>query len=104
MERIEKLKEFLKESPDDCFMKHALALEYVKIHNDTEAEKIFTELLDKNPAYIGSYYHLAQLLVRKGQEKEAAFYYEKGMAEARKAGEQRAYNELQAAREEMDFE
>ena len=30
MEKIEKLRNFLKDSPDDPFLKHALALEYIK--------------------------------------------------------------------------
>ena len=30
MEKIEKLKSFLNNSPEDPFLKHALALEYIK--------------------------------------------------------------------------
>jgi len=36
MDRIEKLKEYLQVSPADCFLLHALALEYIKLNNDNE--------------------------------------------------------------------
>ena len=39
MNRIEKLMEFMKEKPGDSFVKHALALEYIKLGNDVEAGK-----------------------------------------------------------------
>ena len=35
MERIEKLKEFLRASPADSFLQHALALEYIKTGDDS---------------------------------------------------------------------
>ena len=35
MEKIEKLKSLLRDSPDDPFLKHALALEYIKMGNET---------------------------------------------------------------------
>lgn len=99
MERIEKLKEFLKENPNDNFLQHALALEYIKLGNDDEAKKIFEKILEHDPAYIGSYYHLGKLLERNGDEPGAIKVYEKGMEEANKAGENHAYGELRGAYE-----
>ncbi len=40
MERIEKLKEYLKTNDKDSFLQHALALEYIKIGNDEEAKNL----------------------------------------------------------------
>ena len=79
MERIEKLKEFLRESPTDSFLQHALALEYIKTGNDEEAQKLFEDILQREPGYIGSYYHLAKLLERNGNTEAAIKWYEKGM-------------------------
>ncbi len=62
MNRIEKLKEYLKSADKDSFLQHALALEYIKIGNDEEARKLFNEILHREPTYIGSYYHLGKLL------------------------------------------
>ena len=67
MEKIEKLKSFLINSPGDSFLKHALALEYIKLGDEAEARKLFLEILEHDPAYIGSYYHLARLLERTGE-------------------------------------
>ncbi len=104
MDRIERLKDFLKTSPDDSFLQHALALEYIKIGDDALARKTFDELLQKNENYVGSYYHLAKLLERNNEREAAIAVYEKGMQKAREAGDGHAYNELQAAYEDlMDY-
>lgn len=103
MERIEKLKEFLQTNPSDSFLQHALALEYIKLGNDDEARRLFEEILKREPGYVGSYYHLAKLLERIEQTDEAIVVYEKGMEEAKKAGDNHAFGELRGAFEELTF-
>jgi len=104
MDRISKLQEYLASSPNDSFLLHALALEYIKIDNDGEARKLFENILQQDPKYVGSYYHLAKLLERTGENELAIQWYEKGMAAAKEAGDQHSYNELQAAYEDLaDF-
>jgi Tfp pilus assembly protein PilF len=103
MERIEKLKELLKETPDDNFLQHALALEFIKKGEEEEARSIFEELLKKDEDHIGSYYHLAKLLERNDEKEAAIAWYEKGMARAKLSGDQHSYNELRSAYEELIF-
>ena len=103
MDRIEKLKEFLRTDPNDSFSKHALALEYIKLGDDATARRLFEEVLTADPAAIGSYYHLGKLLERTGEDKLALQWYEKGMEAAKTAGEKRAFNELRAAYDELAF-
>jgi Tfp pilus assembly protein PilF len=103
MDRIAKLKEFLQASPGDNFLKHALALEYIKIGDDPTAQSIFEEILTQDPDYIGSYYHLAKLLERTGDTDAAVKWYEKGMEVAKKAGDLHALGELRSAWEELTF-
>jgi Tfp pilus assembly protein PilF len=103
MDRIARIKEFLASSPGDSFLKHALALEYIKVEDDMAARNLFEEILEKEPGYIGSYYHLAKLLERSGTTAEAVRIYETGMEEAKKAGDHHAYNELKAAYEELIY-
>ena len=103
MDRIEKLKEFLIANPGDNFLQHALALEYIKLGYDDEARRLFEEILDRDPGYVGSYYHLAKLLERIGLIEEAIKVYERGMEIAKKAGENHAYGELRGAWEELTF-
>jgi Tfp pilus assembly protein PilF len=59
------------------------------------------EILTRDPFYIGTYYHLARLLERTGERDAAINCYEKGMAAAKRQGDQHAYNELQSAYEDL---
>ena len=101
MDRIEKLKEYLKTAQKDSFLQHALALEYIKKGNDDEARKLFVEILLREPTYIGSYYHLGRLLERTGETEKAITIYEKGMQEAKRAGDDHSFNELQGEYEDL---
>jgi Tfp pilus assembly protein PilF len=103
VERINKLKEFLITNPDDCFVQHALALEYIKIGDDETGKELFEKILSKNPEYVGSYYHLAKLLDRIGETQKAIDIYEKGMEEAKKVNDMHAFGELRSAYEELTF-
>ena len=103
MNRIDKLEALLKEQPDDSFMNHALALEYIKAGDEDKAEAVFRKILSTDPDYVGSYYHLGKLLERKEDEAGAVFIYKKGMEVAKRMGEMHAYNELRAACEYLEF-
>jgi Tfp pilus assembly protein PilF len=100
-ERIRQLETFLQQSPDDCFLNHALALEYIKLGDDEEAQRLFRKNLSQDPAYVATYYHLGKLLERLDAAEEAAALYEKGMEQARAVGDMHAYRELQAAFEDL---
>lgn len=102
MSRIEKLLEYLKTANKDSFLQHALALEYIKIGNDEEARRLFNDILLREPTYVGSYYHLGKLLERVADYERATRIYKRGMEEAKKAGDNHSYNELQGALEEIE--
>jgi Tfp pilus assembly protein PilF len=93
----------LLENPTDSFLQHALALENIKLGNEEEARRLFEEILNREPGYIGSYYHLGKLLERNNKTEEAVKVYEKGMEEAKKAGDNHAFGELRGAYEELTF-
>ncbi len=103
MDRIAKIREFLETNPKDNFLRHALALEYLKLGDDLLARELFESILIDSPDYIGSYYHLAKLLEKMQQTTMAIEWYEKGMEEAKKAGDNHAYSELQAAYEDLVY-
>ena len=103
MDRIERLKDFLKENPTDNFLQHALALEYIKLGDKDQARQIFEDILDRDPGYVGSYYHLAKLLEGLGENDLAISWYEKGMEVAKKLGDNHALGELRSAYEELKF-
>lgn len=104
MDRIAQLNAFLQNSPDDAFVQHALALEYIKRGDDVAARSLFEKVLSQNEDYVGSYYHLAKLLERTGDRDAAVAVYEKGLAKCKALGDNHAYNELLAAYEDfMDY-
>lgn len=102
MSRIEKLLEFLKADENDSFLQHALALEYIKVEQDADARRLFEAILERDPAYVGSYYHLGKLLERAGDTQAAIGVYRKGMAECKKVDDKHAYGELQGAVDELE--
>lgn len=100
MDRISKIKEMLQSQPNDSFLLHALGLEYLKLGEEAQAKDTFINLLIHNPNYVGTYYHLANLLVKLGENEDAVHYFEKGMEVAKMMKDQHSYNELQSAYEE----
>ena len=103
MNRIEKIKEMLITSPADSFLQHALALEYIKLGMEADARNLFETILEREPGYVGSYYHLAKLLERTGETDAAIKVYERGMEETKKVGDNHAFGELRSAYEELTF-
>ncbi len=101
MSRIEQLEQFLKDSPDDCFLKHALALECIKTGDDERALALFEANRSHDPKSIATYYHLGKLLERRGRQEEAIAVYEQGMEQARAAGDNHAYSELRSVHEDL---
>ena len=87
----------LAEQPNDPFLNHAMALEEIKLGRDEEAKALFENLLEHDPDYVGSYYHLGKLLERQGDEQKAMEVYERGMETAKKIGDMHALSELRAA-------
>lgn len=102
-DRIEKIKAFLKDNPSDCFLNHALALEYVKAGDEADARAHFELNMNNDPTYVATYYHLGKLLERVGEQEQAIAVYEKGMERAKAAKDMHSYNELQAAYEDLAY-
>lgn len=93
----------LQQMPGDNFLRHALALEYIKLDNDAAARVLFESILKDSPEYVGSYYHLAKLLERNGEAEAAIRWYEQGLQQAKAAGDTHSYNELLSAYEDLAY-
>jgi tetratricopeptide (TPR) repeat protein len=101
--RLELLEEYYRQDPSDPFNVYALAIEYLK--SDTgRSKEYFTELLEKHPDYLPSYYHAAKLFVDLDEKEKAIEVYEKGIALAKTKKEFKALRELQSAYDELMFE
>jgi len=102
-DRIEKLNQFLAQSPNDCFLNHALALEYIKIGDDLKAKDLFEKNISNDVNYVATYYHLGKLLERLQEKERAIQVYESGMKVAKQIGDNHTYNEIQAAYEDLVY-
>ena len=101
MERIHKLSEMLAASPNDCFLLHALGLEYVKKGDLEKAIYSFQKVIDCDPDYVGTYYHLAKTFEKVNKLPDAIRIYESGIGVATKMKDMHARNELQMALEDL---
>jgi thioredoxin-like negative regulator of GroEL len=93
--RKQQIEEMLAEDPNDTFLRYGLAMEYISAGADAEAVRCFKELLDLAPDYVAAYLQLAQAHIRMGQTQTAREVLTHGIAEAAKAGEQHAREEMQ---------
>ncbi|MBX2926346.1 MAG: tetratricopeptide repeat protein [Saprospiraceae bacterium] len=102
-DRMQNLLSLLETSPDDSFLLFAIAKEHETAGDLDKALAQYQLLGDKDPDYVGLYYHLGKLLERLEHTEEAKNAYEKGMKVAKKAGDRHAWNELSAANMDMEF-
>lgn len=103
MSRIDQIRQFLQESPEDAFLNYALAQEFISAGNDADAEILFQKLLSLHPDYTATYYHYGKLLERKQQTETATKIYKQGIEIAKQKREQHALSELQSALLELEY-
>ena len=104
MSRLEKLQQFLALEPDDSFTKYAIGLEYASMKEYPAAITHFEELLDKDPAYVATYYQLADAYRISGNNDKAIETYKTGITAAKNANDLHAASELQAAWDDLEDE
>ena len=93
--RLEKLIDFLKNEPNDPFLKYALATEYLALNEQEKALAYFEDLVQNHSDYVGTYYHLGKVYELLDRKSDAERTYEKGMQVARQANDRHAFSELQ---------
>lgn len=103
MNRVEQLKKFLEEDPNDPFNLYALALEYQKTDR-TLALRLFKQLTHEHPDYLATYYPMAKLYADLDDRGSACKAYEAGIEKSRQQQNMKALRELQAAYDELRFE
>ncbi|RED97989.1 tetratricopeptide repeat protein [Marinoscillum furvescens] len=102
-DRINQLKKFIEEDPNDPFPKYALALEHLK-DNKTISRQLFEELLEKHPDYLGTYYHAAALFAELDEFDIAEDIYKRGIDQAKNQKDAHSLKELQSAYLNFQFE
>ena len=103
-DRLPKLLQFLQQSPEDAFLLFAVAKEYEKRGDDTQAETHYQKLLDIHPDYTGLYYHLGKLHERNGNISRAIEIYDMGIAACNRVGAAKDRSELNGARMNLEID
>lgn len=101
--RLEILKRYYQEEPNDPFNGYALALELAK-QSRQEGLVIMKELLPKFPDYVPLYYQTAILLLELGLNSECKEIVVNGIATAKQQNEWKALRELQQLLQEVEGE
>lgn len=98
MDRLKHLKAFYEEDPEDPFTRFALAQEYLKRGDTGEALAFFEALVDTDPDYVGTYYHLGKLYERLDRVDDALATYDAGIAVAQEQRDRKNLSELKDAK------
>lgn len=103
LDRLELLKEFAKEEPENPFNWYALAIEYLSIEPN-ESEKYFNKLLNSFEAYLPTYYTAATFFSEREEQERARETFEKGITLAQQYQDLKALSELKNAFQNFLFE
>jgi cytochrome c-type biogenesis protein CcmH/NrfG len=99
--RRQMLEEFAVANPADPFARYGLAMECANQGDHSAAIANFEKLLAEHPAYISGYQQLGQLFARLSQSEKARAAFTSGIAAARRAGDNHAAEEMQAALDQL---
>src|ERR1700743_891478 len=99
--RLDKLLEFIKNEPNDEFLKYALATEYLRLNETDKALAYYEDLVNNHPNYTGTYYHLGKLYEALNRKQDAVKTYETGMRITKEKRDNHAFAELQGVYREL---
>ncbi len=102
--RLEQLKKMLEESPKDSFLLFAMAKEFENSERPLEALSLYKKLIQTDPDYVGTYYHIGKLCEMLSKDGEAISYYEQGLKVAQKIKDDHSYRELSAAKYNLEIQ
>ncbi len=94
MTRREKLEALLADSPDDVFLRYALAMELDKEEQHEASLSRLRELQSNDPPYVPAFFMAAQQLVRLSRIDEARAALRDGIERARQQGDAHAAGEM----------
>ena len=99
--RTELLEETLADSPDNTFVRYALAMELSNSSDPASAWLHFEYLLTRHPEYAAAYYQAGKFLAKQSRLDEARRVLAKGIEVTGRQGNLHAQSELQAALDEL---
>lgn len=102
--RLEILLDMYDENQHDSFILFAIAKEYEYQKNIDKAILTYEKLKEKDPSYVGLFYHLAALYQEREDYATALVTYEKGIEVAKKLADFHAMSELLNAKQNLEIE
>lgn len=101
--RIELLKKYIEEEPNEPFNLYALGCELMH-EAEEDALEYFERLLSDFADYLPTYYQAGILQAELGEEEIALSTFEKGIELAKAQGNTKTLRELQTAHQNLQFE
>jgi predicted Zn-dependent protease len=92
--RREKIETMLADTPEDQFLRYALALEMQKAGEHEPAIELLRGLMAETPPHVPSFLMAAQYLAKRAAYDEARAILRDGIEAARGQGEQHAASEM----------
>jgi Tfp pilus assembly protein PilF len=100
--RIEQLKAFIEQDPNDPFPRYALALEIEAGGDTASAVALLEDLLARAPRYVATYQQLGNLYQKQGAVAKARAILRAGIAAAKQEGDGHAAGEMTEALDELE--
>ncbi len=97
--RLDQMEKMLKQDPHDAFIQYAVAMEYARLGQSTQAVERFKLLIREHPDYAAAYFMCGRTLEKMDQRTGACEMYRSGIAAARRVGDDHAAGEMLAALE-----
>ena len=94
MSRREQLEAMLADSPEDTFLRYALAMEWSSEGDDEKSVEIFRALMGDTPPYVPAFFMCGQSLVRLDRNDEAKTVLTEGIDQARQQNDMHAAGEM----------
>jgi hypothetical protein len=104
MSRLDAIRKFVEQSPNDPFPRYGLAMELKNLGRHEEAHQAFVDLETRHPDYVPQYLMHAGVLGALQNRSEARAVLERGIAAAQKKRDAHALGELQSALDAVDDE
>ena len=95
------LEDFVAAKPADAFARYGLAMECANSGDAPAAGEHFQALLASHPEYVAGYFQYGQFLAKSGRTDEARSTLTAGIVAARRAGDEHARSEMEAALAEL---
>src|SRR5688500_14811193 len=89
------LEEFVAAHPDDAFALYGLAMECASEGDSAAAITNYDALLAQHPDYVSGYFQYGQLLARISRTEDARRTLTRGIAVARRKGDEHAASEME---------